>query len=191
MKRKFWVFLSLWLSACSVLLACGRTEDRGTTLETAAIVIPEVKDPTEGLSETIYLHEAAANERRQAEAAFRSASKPRSVPKKPTTAAPKPKPAQSHVAPSGDLLYRLAYCETGGKMNNDTGDPFWGYFQWMPSTWWNLTHSTRYLKKNHDQAVSEIMAASYEEQRAVAAKIPVSSWGSQFPACSRKLGVAS
>lgn len=201
MKRHWFVWLSLWLSLGSLVSACGTGEKDSTTLETAAIVTPQAIDPTEGVSEkiqseqeTVYrfyaaVAEAEQEQKRALEARRRVAAErdrqraTRSV----------PRASQSNVTASGDLLFRLADCETNGGINgavsNDTGDPYWGYFQWSPRTWWSLTHP-RSEPFNYDRAISEIMGASYEEQRAVAAKIPVSAWKTQFPGCARKLGVA-
>lgn len=77
------------------------------------------------------------------------------------------------------MLDRLAMCEShhnpkavGG------GGRFWGAFQFMLSTWRGMGMSGNPIDY------------SYEEQKAVAARIPVSAWARQFPACARRLGVA-
>lgn len=76
----------------------------------------------------------------------------------------------------GDLLDRLANCESS--MNRVTGGKYHSYFQWSLPTW----HSVSGLPGAPE-------SYDYETQKAAAAKIPVSSWHSQFPGCSRKLGV--
>jgi resuscitation-promoting factor RpfB len=96
----------------------------------------------------------------------------------PRTAPPVPK-ARSGPTPqaSGDLLDRLAMCESGMDPRRNTGNGFYGAFQWMLSTWHGMGMSGNPIDY------------SYAEQKAVAARIPVSSWHRQFPTCSRRLGV--
>lgn len=99
-------------------------------------------------------------------------------------AAAKPKPSRGVprtpqvVQAVGDLLDRLASCESGmnPRAYNPKG-PFYGAFQFLMSTWRNLGGTGD--PRDH----------SYAEQKAIAAKIPVSSWHNQFPHCSRRIGV--
>jgi hypothetical protein len=94
-----------------------------------------------------------------------------------------PAPAVA-VQASGDLIDRLAGCESGGNPRsvsapyNRKGDRFYGAFQFMLSTW----HSFR---------PGNPTDYSYAEQKKVIQDhFPVSSWRSQFPTCARRLGVA-
>jgi hypothetical protein len=97
----------------------------------------------------------------------------------PTTTSP-PAPRKVIRAPvaeptsSGDLFDRLAMCETG--MHNDTSGPYYGYFQFLPSTWHSMGLSG--MPYDYDYATQKDAA-----QRLVAR----SGWG-QFPACSYKIG---
>lgn len=83
------------------------------------------------------------------------------------------------VAASGDLLDRLAGCESGRNPRAvGGGGRYWGAFQFLLSTWRSLGGTGNPI--DH----------SYEYQKSIAAKIPVSAWGRQFPVCARRLGVA-
>lgn len=76
------------------------------------------------------------------------------------------------------LVDRLAMCESGMNPRTNTGNGFYGAFQFMLRTW------QRFRPGNP-------IDYSYAEQKAVIMQyFPVSSWRTQFPACSRKLGVA-
>lgn len=82
---------------------------------------------------------------------------------------------------SGDLLDKLANCESS--MNRYAvatvrGVSYYSYFQWLPSTWRNVSGLSG-MPQDYD----------YATQKAAAAKIPLSAWPKQFPGCSRKLGV--
>lgn len=105
-----------------------------------------------------------------------------------TTAPPAPAPAPERrapvvrvsrtaavSAPRGDVWGALARCESG--MRNDTGAPYYGYFQFSAPTWRSLGYGG--LPHEHDFA-TQLTAAQRLVQR--------SGWG-QFPACARKLGL--
>ncbi|MBA3654561.1 MAG: transglycosylase family protein [Actinobacteria bacterium] len=80
--------------------------------------------------------------------------------------------------PAVDLLDRLADCESGRNPRAVGGrGRFFGAFQFLPSTWRSLGMAGNPV--DYD----------YATQKAVAARIPVSAWSRQFPACSRRLGV--
>lgn len=81
----------------------------------------------------------------------------------------------SRAAPRGDVWRALARCESG--MRNDTGAPYYGYFQFSAPTWRSLGYGG--LPHEHDFA-TQLTAAQRLVQR--------SGWG-QFPACARKLGL--
>lgn len=99
------------------------------------------------------------------------ASRSRITPPRARTA---PKPAVQ----AGDLIDRLAMCESGMNPRTNTGNGFYGAFQFMLSTW-------RKFRPGNP------IDYSYAEQKAVIQQyFPVSSWRSQFPACARRLGVA-
>lgn len=95
------------------------------------------------------------------------ATTPRTAP--PTTAA-------EERAPTGDVWWALALCESGGA-NVDTGNGYSGYFQFLDSTWRSVGYSGRAVDHG------------YETQRAGAQTLQARSGWGQWPACSRKLGL--
>ncbi len=62
-------------------------------------------------------------------------------------------------------------------MRNDTGDPYWGYFQFLPSTWRGIGGTG--MPHEHP----------YEVQKHFAIKLIERSGWSQFPSCARQLGM--
>lgn len=89
---------------------------------------------------------------------------------------PVARPAPIQV--SGDIYDALARCESGMNPRTNTGNGFYGAFQFMLSTW-------------HRFRPGNPIDYSYAEQRAVVVQFfPISSWRTQFPHCARKLGVA-
>ncbi len=93
---------------------------------------------------------------------------------KPTTTVPK-KPADGGAV-GDDVWVRLAQCESGGR-NVNTGNGYYGYFQFSATTWRSLGGTG--LPSDH----------SYEEQKALAIKLQQRSGWGQWPACSKKLGL--
>lgn len=79
------------------------------------------------------------------------------------------------VEPSGDVWEQLAYCESG--MTNDTGDPYWGYFQFSIPTWHGIGES------------GYPSDYGYEHQKAAAQRLQARSGWGQWPGCSRQLGL--
>ena len=100
---------------------------------------------------------------------------PRPTPSRAARSAPRSSIPEGDVA-SDDLLDRLADCESH---RNPTAvsrsGRYRGAFQFLLSTW-------RGLGMDGDP-----IDFSYEVQRDVARRIPVSTWPRQFPACSRRL----
>lgn len=82
----------------------------------------------------------------------------------------------SNKVVTGDIWWRLALCESGGT-NANTGNGFYGYFQFVPSTWRSVGGTG--LPTNH----------GYEEQKRRAQILQQRSGWGQWPACSRKLGL--
>jgi hypothetical protein len=82
------------------------------------------------------------------------------------------------AAPVGnDVWARLRHCESGGRYDINTGNGFYGAYQFVPSTWRGLGY--RGLPHEappdmQDEAAQRLQARS--------------GWG-QWPACSRRLGV--
>jgi hypothetical protein len=92
-----------------------------------------------------------------------------------TTAVVKPKPQLSATA--GGVWAALRQCESGGNYQENTGNGFYGAYQFSASTWTNLGYPGR-----PDQAPPATQDAAAQKLQAR------SGWG-QWPACSRKLGL--
>jgi hypothetical protein len=87
--------------------------------------------------------------------------------------------APAAFAASGDDFARLRMCESGGNYQTDTGNGYYGAYQFSLGTW----HGIGYSGKPSDAAPSTQDAAAHQLQAR-------SGWG-QWPACSRKLGLGS
>lgn len=84
--------------------------------------------------------------------------------------------ARTAAVVTGDVWWRLALCESGGT-NANTGNGFYGYFQFLPSTWRSVGGTD--LPTDH----------GYTEQRHRAQILRARSGWSPWPSCSRKLGL--
>ena len=76
-----------------------------------------------------------------------------------------------------DVWAKLRRCESGGRYNINTGNGFYGAYQFVPSTWRGLGYpGMPHQAPPHiqDEAAQKLQARS--------------GWG-QWPACSRKLGL--
>lgn len=106
---------------------------------------------------------------------------------------PAPKPAPKSAvpvapSPSGDVWSRLADCETGDRRkdesiiwgtrrNSNTGNGYYGYFQFTERTWRSVGGTG--LPHQH----------SYDVQRSMAIKLQQRSGWGQWPDCRRRLGL--
>ncbi|MGO8877531.1 MAG: transglycosylase family protein [Acidimicrobiales bacterium] len=88
-----------------------------------------------------------------------------------TTAAP---PA---AAPAGGVWYELRMCESGGNYAEDTGNGFYGAYQFSLSTWYGLGFTG--LPSDASPAVQDRAAEELEAE---------AGWG-QWPGCSEELGL--
>ena len=105
--------------------------------------------------------------------ASRSATRQRVVPA-PT---PTPKPVTAAARPSDDLIWqRLRNCEAGGRYDRNSGNGYYGAYQFSAGTWRSLGY-----KGLPHQAPPEVQdeAARRLQKRG--------GWG-QWPACSRRIG---
>jgi hypothetical protein len=102
--------------------------------------------------------------------ASRNAVRARPAPAAPAQAAA-PAPADGN-----DVWARIRHCEAGGNYSRNSGNGYYGAYQFSPGTW----HSLGYSGLPH-QAPPEVQdeAARKLQQR--------SGWG-QWPACSRRVG---
>jgi len=86
-------------------------------------------------------------------------------------------PAPAPVATSGDVWAELRQCESGGNYAENTGNGFYGAYQFAPGTWTGLGYSG--LPSDAPPAVQDAAAQQLQAR---------SGWG-QWPACSAQLGL--
>ncbi len=101
---------------------------------------------------------------------------------KPVTQAPYVPPtttatSTAAVAPAGGVWYELRMCESGNNYSENTGNGYYGAYQFALSTWYGLGFTG--LPSNAPPAVQDEAAAQLQAQ---------SGWG-QWPACSAALGL--
>jgi hypothetical protein len=89
----------------------------------------------------------------------------------PVTAPPAP------AAPSGGVWYELRVCESGDNYAENTGNGYYGAYQFALATWYGLGFSG--LPSNASVAVQDQAAAELQAR---------SGWG-QWPQCAAKLGL--
>jgi hypothetical protein len=88
-----------------------------------------------------------------------------------------PAPAPVPVAVDGDVWAKLRQCESGGRYDINTGNGFYGAYQFMLSTWNGLGYPGyphQASPQMQDEAAQKLQARS--------------GWG-QWPACTRRLGL--
>ena len=98
-------------------------------------------------------------------------------PARVSRSAVRPKVIQAKAVPTGDVWARLRQCESGGRYNVNSGNGFYGAYQFHPRTWRGLgfpglPHQAP--PEMQDDAARKLQARS--------------GWG-QWPACSRRLGL--
>lgn len=84
---------------------------------------------------------------------------------------------KAKALPTGDVWARLRQCESGGRYNINTGNGFYGAYQFLPGTWRGLG----YPGMPHQ--------APPEMQDEAARKLQARSGWGQWPACTRRLGL--
>jgi resuscitation-promoting factor RpfB len=84
---------------------------------------------------------------------------------------------QAPPVPAGDVWTRLRQCESGGRYDRNSGNGFYGAYQFLPSTW----RALGFRGMPHE--------AAPELQDAAARKLQTRSGWGQWPACSRRIGV--
>jgi hypothetical protein len=102
----------------------------------------------------------------------------------PPTTIPRPVPVTQPTAPPvvistdyGDAFSRLRQCESGGNYSTNTGNGYYGAYQFSAGTWQGLGYSG--LPSDADPATQDEAAQKLQQR---------SGWG-QWPACSRSLGL--
>ena len=84
--------------------------------------------------------------------------------------------ARTVTAATGDVWARLRACESGGSYTRNSGNGYYGAYQFSASTWHGLGYSGLPFQADpatQDQAAQKLLARS--------------GWG-QWPACSRAIG---
>lgn len=85
---------------------------------------------------------------------------------------------RQHVyAPAGGVWAELRQCESGGNYAEDTGNGYYGAYQFLPSTWWALGFSG--MPNQASPAVQDEAARMLLQRQG---------WGA-WPACSAALGL--
>ncbi|HUR13634.1 MAG TPA: transglycosylase family protein [Mycobacteriales bacterium] len=85
-------------------------------------------------------------------------------------------PSQAQAASSDDFA-RLRQCESGGNYRINTGNGYYGAYQFRPSTWRSLGYGG--LPHRASPAIQDQAARRLQARHG---------WG-QWPACSRRLGL--
>ena len=78
--------------------------------------------------------------------------------------------------PAGDVWGRLRHCESGGRYDRNSGNGFYGAYQFLPATWRGLG----FRGMPHE--------AAPEVQDTAARKLQARSGWGQWPVCSRRIG---
>jgi hypothetical protein len=110
---------------------------------------------------------------------------PTSVPTVPPAAAPAPTPVTAPPPPApgpptfplGGVWAQLRQCESGDNYATNTGNGYYGAYQFSASTWHGLGFSG--LPSENPPAVQDEAAVALQSR---------SGWG-QWPACARRLGL--
>jgi hypothetical protein len=97
------------------------------------------------------------------------------------TANPQPQPAaQPRGSVDGSVWDRLAECESGGNWSINTGNPYSGGLQFLPSTW-QAFGGNEFAPAAHQ--------ATRAQQIVVAERVLAGQGWGAWPACSAKLGL--
>ncbi|MFD6165004.1 MULTISPECIES: transglycosylase family protein [Oerskovia] len=110
-------------------------------------------------------------------AAPKAAAAPQAAAAAPKASAPAAAPAPAASSVGGDVWAALAKCESGGNPATNTGNGYYGLYQFSASTWRAMGGS----------GLPSDASAAEQTQRAQALQAR-SGWG-QWPACARKLGL--
>ncbi|MGP8059181.1 MAG: transglycosylase family protein [Acidimicrobiales bacterium] len=121
--------------------------------------------------------EAQEVAQRQAAAAQAPATAPQAPAATPSAGGTPGSAPPPPTAPSGGVWAALRQCESGGNYADDTGNGYYGAYQFSLGTWLGLGYSG--LPSAAPPAVQDAAAQALQAR---------SGWG-QWPACARKLGL--
>jgi hypothetical protein len=151
----------------------------------AAIAAHVAAVAAEARAEAIEQAQAAAEARAEAAAAAQAQAEANAEAKAQATlaaaqaraAAAQAQKSKSSTPPAGGVWEELRMCESGGDYSADTGNGYYGAYQFLLSTWEDLGFSglpSNAPPAEQDQAAQELQARY--------------GWG-QWPACSAELGL--
>lgn len=167
------------LVALAVILTLPATakSDNNTLIpdnHTQEVVVLFVKKPIKTFPDRAsHANEAKAKDEAKRLEAIRQAELAKVV-NIPVPAKTTPQPAVSGL---DDAFMQLSYCEAGGKATTNTGNGYYGAFQYDLGTWANYGGYAR-----PDLAPFEVQLAKAKETQARRGWSP-------WPACARKLGL--
>jgi len=113
----------------------------------------------------------------EAQAAAAAAAQAASAAKTARVAARKASATKVVAPASGDAFAQLRYCEAGGDYTRNSGNGYYGAYQYSIGTWSNYGGFAR----------ADLAPAAVQDAKA-AADVAARGW-SAWPACSRKLGL--
>lgn len=186
-KKKWYIWMSIWFSCISSVLACGTDESMSTKpaaaeRATTAVTVDPIQQIKTASDVSTYLQALSDRKTQEAQAASRSRDRGK-LPPAPTKASPKPLAASGGTATFAQLD-ALADCESDRNPNKNTGNGFYNAFQYVKSTWDSLVKAI-----GRPDLVGHYFPP-YETQRTVTQHIPIRAWGGprgQFPGCYAEL----
>lgn len=88
---------------------------------------------------------------------------------------------------SDDVWARLRHCESSGDYTKNTGNGFYGAFQFLPSTWNRIA---RIVNRPDLVGVLPHLASPGDQDMMAQSNQRISGFRSQWPVCSRRLGLS-
>lgn len=180
-RGKFVVWLSVWLSLCSLVLACGTNEKGGTTLQAAgkslgAATVDEAQEFQAGVQENIRKAEVAtaeaervvAEQKAKALAQAKREAAAKAAAQRPTGARASRSQGAGCTTGSANRYAPNANCsgcESRNVQQYNGSGKYWGKYQFDYSTW-----------VRHGGASEKYGNASEAEQDAVAARVQYDAW---------------
>lgn len=169
--RAAFLVVALLLAAVLVLVVTGPSGSEGASPADPPSTTTPRPDTMRSLSETIAAVWAAATTTTTATPPPPTTTTTHYHP--PTTSPP---PPVASAPATGDRFDALAQCESGGDPTTNTGNGYYGAFQFALSTWHSIGRSG--YPHHH----------TYGEQKAAAIDLQARSGWGQWSACSAKLG---
>lgn len=154
----------LAITAALGMAACGSSTDAPADTRVYAHDVPKPNYPRSQDTPESFAVPTTTTKRRA------SRSKPRT--------SPQPAREVETPTPAGDVWHALAMCESGMRQNATSPNGLYlSYFQWSLPTWRSVG------------GAGDPRTVPYETQVELAKRLQARSGWSQWPACSRKLGL--